>query len=127
MKLAGKVRSGYWDNMKILLIFLVVLGHYFGYGFVYGDLSEGRWIIPNAVYGFVYMFHMPLFSFVSGYFSKNLDKCRRRAVPQYLIPYILFNTLCVVMNYFLLGVPLVNPILQPYNHCLLYTSPSPRD
>ena len=111
-----KVRSGYWDNVKALLIFLVVLGHYFGYGFVYGDLSQGRMLIPNGIYGFVYMFHMPLFAFVSGYFSKNTDKCQKRAIPQYLIPYILFNTLCVVMNYFLLHVPLTNPILQPYNH-----------
>lgn len=111
-----KIRSAYWDNVKVLLMFLVVLGHYFGYGFVYGDLSGGRFFIPNGIYGFVYTFHMPMFSFVSGYFSKHTEKCHSRAVGEYLIPYLGFNTLCVVMNRLLLGVPLVNPITQPYNH-----------
>lgn len=111
-----KTRSAYWDNVKVLLMFLVVLGHYFGYGFVYGDLSGGRFLIPNGIYGFVYTFHMPMFTFVSGFFSKNTEKCRKRAVGEYLVPYLAFNTLCVVMNRFLLGVPLVNPITQPYNH-----------
>lgn len=111
-----KKRSAYWDNVKVLLIFLVVLGHYFGYGFVYGDLSEGRWLIPNGIYGFVYTFHMPLFAFVSGFFSKSTEKCQKRAVGEYLIPYLVFNTLCVVMNRLLLGVPLVNPVTNPYNH-----------
>lgn len=111
-----QARSSYWDNVKVLLIFLVVLGHYFGYGFVYGDLSQGRWLLPNAIYGFVYMFHMPLFAFVSGFFSKNADKCQRKAVPQYLIPYVVFNIICVLMNYFLLGVPITSLILEPYNH-----------
>lgn len=111
-----KRRSAYWDNVKVLLIFLVVLGHYFGYGFVYGDLSGGRWLIPNGIYGFVYMFHMPLFAFVSGFFSKNTEKCCKRAVGEYLIPYLAFNTLCVGMNRLLLGVPLVNPVTNPYNH-----------
>lgn len=111
-----QTRSSYWDNVKLLLIFLVVLGHYFGYGFVYGDLSEGRWTFPNAVYGFIYMFHMPLFAFVSGYFSKNVEKCREQAVRQYLMPYVVFNTICVVLNRLLLQVPLTNPIFEPYNH-----------
>lgn len=111
-----RTRSSYWDNVKVLLIFLVVLGHYFGYGFVYGDLSGGRWLIPNGIYGFVYMFHMPLFAFLSGFFSKNLDKSRKKAIPQYLIPYVVFNIICVIMNYFLLGVPITSLVLEPYNH-----------
>lgn len=111
-----KNRSVYFDNIKAFLIFLVVLGHYFGYGFVYGDLSEGRWLIPNGIYGFIYTFHMPLFAFISGFFSKNTEKCHNRAVREYLIPYLFFNTLCVVMNRLLLKVPLVNPVTNPYNH-----------
>lgn len=114
--MSEKVRSAYWDNVKLLLIFLVVLGHYFGYGFVYGDLSGGRFLIPNGIYGFVYTFHMPMFTFVSGFFSKNTEKCKKRALTEYLIPYLAFNTLCVVMNRLLLGVPLVNPVTNPYNH-----------
>lgn len=111
-----KKRIPYWDNVKLLLIFLVVLGHYFGYGFVYGDTSQGRWLLPNGIYGFVYTFHMPLFAFVSGFFSRNTKKCRKRAIGEYFLPYLVFNTLCILLNRLLLQVPMENPLLHPYNH-----------
>lgn len=51
-------RSSYWDTVKAVLIFLVVLGHT---GTALGD----------RVLSVIYAFHMPLFVFVSGYFSKK--------------------------------------------------------
>ena len=52
------------DNLKVILIFLVVFGH----------LIE-RYIDTNStllgVYMFIYTFHMPLFIFVSGFLSKK--------------------------------------------------------
>ncbi len=112
----SKERSSYWDNVKAVLIFLVVLAHYFGYGFVYGETSDGLWDLPNGIYGFIYMFHMPLFAFVSGLFSKNLEKARDTAFSRLLLPYVLFNALCVLMNRLLWHVPLTNPVFDPYNH-----------
>lgn len=44
--------------------------------------------ITKAVFCFIYSFHMPLFVFVSGYFSKNLEKRRKAAFEGLLIPYI---------------------------------------
>jgi len=45
----------------------------------------------RSIYIFIFMFHMPLFIYVSGYFSKNFDKCRRNAIKDLLVPYIVFN------------------------------------
>ncbi len=58
-------RVWYFDNVKALLIFLVVLGHV-----VEAGLKTGR---PGAMvtYLFIYTFHMPLFIFLAGYFSKR--------------------------------------------------------
>ncbi len=56
-------RSPYWDNIKGILIFLVVFAHCL-YGLTEKDLI-------SAIVKGVYFFHMPAFVFVSGYFSKR--------------------------------------------------------
>lgn len=75
-----------FDNMKGLLIFLVVFGH---------SLEYFRMANPVAkwLYIFIYLFHMPVFVFVSGYFSKNLQKGRETAVTSFLVPFLLLNTI----------------------------------
>ena len=64
---AVKERDPYFSNLKFILIFLVILGH----------LME-KYIYANHVlyiiYTVIYMVHMPLFAFISGYFSKNSYK-----------------------------------------------------
>jgi fucose 4-O-acetylase-like acetyltransferase len=42
------------------------------------------------------MITMPGFCFVSGYFSKKGDKCYQSAVFDFLMPYLIFNTLFVL-------------------------------
>ena len=57
-------RIALWDNLKLFLIFLVVLGHltlqYF--------YSSQMFCTVTMV---IYTFHMPAFVFVSGLFSKK--------------------------------------------------------
>jgi len=77
-------RNYLFDNLKVLLIFLVVFGHLL-------ERYIDKDLFLRSIYIFIFMFHMPLFIFVSGYFSKNLDKCRRNAIKDLLIPYIVFN------------------------------------
>lgn len=74
------------DNIKGILIFLVVLGHSL-------ELYRTDHLIVQILYMFIYLFHMPAFVFISGYFSKDVDKCRSTAFKSFFIPFILFNTL----------------------------------
>lgn len=62
-------RSHYWDNVKTFLIFLVVLGHYL-------LVIQKKTVLVEAVYWWIYSFHMPAFIFVSGYFAKSFAKKR---------------------------------------------------
>lgn len=62
-------RDNYWDSLKFVLIFLVVYGH------VTPRYLEGSQF-NMAIFNFIYMFHMPLFIFVSGRFSHIRDRKR---------------------------------------------------
>ncbi len=59
-------RNYHFDNIKALLIFLVVFGH----------LIEPLRDIPlfKSTYFIIYSFHMPLFILISGYFAKPTTK-----------------------------------------------------
>ena len=59
-----KERIALWDNVKFLLMIVVVVGH-----FINNDL-EGSHLYRSA-YIFIWSFHMPLFIFISGLFHKN--------------------------------------------------------
>ncbi|WP_278599952.1 acyltransferase family protein [Clostridium tertium] len=72
------------DNLKVILIFFVVFGHVIEY--YINDNS-----ILMTLYIFIYIFHMPLFIFISGYLSKNFYRMKRKAIRNLLIPYIIFN------------------------------------
>lgn len=56
-------RDKLFDSLKFLLICLVVFGHTI-------DTSTTKF--DHILFGFLYTFHMPLFIFISGYFSKNI-------------------------------------------------------
>ena len=61
-----KERDYFFDNLKAVLIFLVVLGH-----FLLPIHGKSVLVIIKRL---IYVFHMPLFVFVSGYFSKKIYK-----------------------------------------------------
>lgn len=70
-------RLNFWDNVKGILIVLVVLGH------LLERIPMGNTL---AGYKLIYLFHMPLFVFCSGYLaSSSTDKI----VKKILIPYII--------------------------------------
>ena len=79
-----KERNYLLDNLKVILIFFVVFGHTIEY-----YIKDSK--ILMTTYIFIYIFHMPLFIFISGYLSKNFYKMKRKAVKNLLIPYIIFN------------------------------------
>lgn len=77
------------DNIKSLLIVLVVLGHILEEISMKGSLGLIRCLI--------YSFHMPMFIFVSGYFSKK-DIESKTLIQNYLIPYFIFNTIWMILH-----------------------------
>jgi len=79
----------YYDNIKFILIFIVVVGHYCE------KYSEST--LLNGVFTFIYSFHMPLFIFLSGYFSKNIESQRIKDVRNLLIPYLIIQVLYFVI------------------------------
>ncbi|HNX60970.1 MAG TPA: acyltransferase family protein, partial [Spirochaetota bacterium] len=68
------------------LIFLVVAGHV-----IESYIYQSRALF--TAYGIIYSFHMPLFIFIAGYFSKNTGKCGRTAYRDILLPFFVFSPL----------------------------------
>lgn len=60
-------RNPFWDSLKVLLIFFVVYGH-----MIETCVENSK--LNQALYNTIYLFHMPLFVFVSGYFSHMKNK-----------------------------------------------------
>ena len=61
-----KERDYFFDNVKAVLMFLVVLGH-----LLLPIHGESFLVVVKRL---IYVFHMPLFVFVSGYFAKTFYK-----------------------------------------------------
>ncbi len=59
-----KQRTALWDNIKFLMITLVVIGHLV-------DNFTDQSNIFKSIFIFIYAFHMPLFFFVSGLFHSD--------------------------------------------------------
>lgn len=81
----NKIRDSYWDSLKFNLILLVVLGHTLEIVVTDGSFSR-------ALYNSIYLFHMPLFIFVSGRFSHVKDtKSFNRSIFKLLETLIIFQ------------------------------------
>ncbi len=87
----GKERDSLFDNLKGVLIFLVVFGH-----MIEEFVDKSR--ILFVVYAIVYSVHMALFIYISGYFSKDAEKSRKKAFYDFLLPYLLLNTVYQVFT-----------------------------
>lgn len=94
-----KERDYVFDNIKAILIYLVVIGHLINTEYAPSKIYE-------VIYYFIYFFHMPAFIFITGYFSKNLDKCRDTAVKNFLIPYIVIDLLSFLQECILRDKPI---------------------
>ncbi|MEE1025299.1 MAG: acyltransferase family protein [Acutalibacteraceae bacterium] len=81
-----------WDILKFILIFLVVLGHFI-------DASKpllNEYDKFKMAFFFIYSFHMPLFIFVSGLFSKKtINEKRYDKMFSYFLIY--FWTKVIIM------------------------------
>lgn len=82
-------RDPYFDNLKFILIACVVAGHAL-------EPLNATSPLSHALYNFIYFFHIPLFVFVTGYFSKQMDK-----IGGLVALYLVFETLYTLMDYVL--------------------------
>lgn len=97
-----KLRDARYCNLKLLLIFLVIYGHLIEPG-----IYQSK--VLMAQYKWIYLFHMPLFSFLSGLFLNDRKACGRQLIKM-LSLYIVLQSLAVWM-----GNGKVKP-LTPYWH-----------
>ncbi|MDW8809043.1 acyltransferase family protein [Streptomyces scabiei] len=83
----AKQRDAFFDNAKYLAIVLVAMGH------AWEPLTDHS-RAAEALYMFVYTFHMPAFIIISSYFSRSFDMRPdrlRRLVTGIAVPYVLFE------------------------------------
>lgn len=76
-------RSFYWDNLKGILILLVVFAHFL-YQFIGNSAISG-------IVNFIYTFHMPVFVFVSGYFGKSERSQSFKGIIKLAFLFFVFN------------------------------------
>lgn len=80
-------RDAFFDNAKFFAILLVVIGH---------SMEPLRDHLRLAAAGYltIYIFHMPAFIVIAGYFTKNFEATPRkiqRLVSGVVVPYLIFE------------------------------------
>ena len=108
MLFENKQRDNFADFLKYFLIWMVVLGHFIN---LY-QRSAGPF---GGLYNCIYSFHMPLFVFISGYFSKRMNTYRRKNIDTLLYPFIVFQILNIIYTLIVRIEPLKNNIFYPYH------------
>lgn len=87
-------RISYIDNLKAVLILLVILGHSIQY-------SEINNFEKNIIARYIYSFHMPLFMLISGYLSYKIEytfyNIKKRFV-QLVIPFVIWSVIGMVIT-----------------------------
>jgi len=104
----GSSRDPFFDNAKMLLVTLVVVGHSWT---LLPDVSTS-----SPVYVFLYSFHVPAFVLVTGYLSRSFTFTRRnlhKLVTTVVVPYLVFETL----------LALFRTVVGHENFGVLYISP----
>jgi fucose 4-O-acetylase-like acetyltransferase len=106
----AKQRDSYFDNAKFITALLVVVGH------VWAEFNDSGAV--EAAYRTVYAFHMPVFVFIAGYFSRGFMRSPekfRSLVPTLVVPYLIFIVLYRAQIVLLKDVPLdVSDLFLPH-------------
>ncbi|MDL4776054.1 MULTISPECIES: acyltransferase family protein [Thermomonosporaceae] len=114
-----KERDPFFDNAKFLAILLVVMGHSLA-NLLNVPLARG-------LYLFIYMFHMPLFIVVTGYFSRNWTFSggkARKLITNVGVPYVVFEIAYSLYDWLAgrneLEISLLNPYFLTWFLCALF-------
>ena len=89
----SETREARWDNIKAVMILCVVLGHV-----MYRLIDDSA--AARSLYFFVYIFHMPVFIFLSGMFSKKAVREKNLGrVCEFLLIYLVMKFLDAFSGY----------------------------
>ena len=100
-----KVRDEQIDCVKYCLILVVISGHVLEYSETTTCVKIWEWI---------YIFHMPLFVFISGYFSRKKDKNLWPSIWKLLEPLIVFQSVAIITKLINGGETSIIDILTPW-------------
>ena len=94
-------RDGRLDSLKGFLILLVILGHIIGESEITHCNSIGYWF--GRIKLWIYLFHMPLFVLLSGYFSKRKSSTGEffQSLKEIALTLLIFQTISLLFQYFL--------------------------
>lgn len=91
----NKIRDNYFDNLRGFLIICVIVGNSLEY------ISPST-VNPHYLILFLYMFHMPLFTFISGYFCKKSSRSTVEKVIDTTKIYLFAQTFYFIFNRYIL-------------------------
>lgn len=92
----NKTRDNYFDNLRGFLIICVIIGNSLEY------ISPSS-VNPHYLILFLYMFHMPLFTFISGYFCKKSKRSTVEKVIDTSKIYLLAQIFYYIFNRYVLN------------------------
>ncbi|MFA1539700.1 acyltransferase family protein [Actinomadura monticuli] len=104
-----KERDPFFDNAKYFAILLVVAGHSLA-NLLNVPMAKGLYI-------FIYLFHMPLFIVITGYFSRNWTFAggkARKLITHVGVPYVVFETAYSLYDWLAGRNTLEISLLNPY-------------
>ncbi len=106
----GRVRDPLFDNAKMILIVLVVVGH------TWSQLPESTAVV--WAYDFLYSWHMPAFVIVTGYLSRSMawEPARIWALVTTLaVPYVIFEAALTFVHVRFGGAEVNDFLLVPHS------------
>lgn len=88
----NKERISKWDNAKLILILLVVVGHV-------AEYYKSKSTLLLSTRFFIYAFHMPAFILLAGLFSKKIvDNYSLMKILKYPLLYLILKSLLYIAN-----------------------------
>jgi len=106
---ARRSREPFFDNAKMLLVTLVVVGHSWT---LFPDWSDS-----SPVYHFLYVWHVPAFVVVTGYLSRSFTFTRRnvhRLMTTVVVPYFVVETLLALFRTVFGGEHMTTLYIEPH-------------
>jgi len=115
----ARQRDPWFDNAKMALVTLVVIGHSWTLLPLFsGDSgSDAAKAVDGWLYHFLYAWHIPAFAIVTGYLSRSFEYTRARMwslVTTVAVPYVIFEGLLVAFRHHFGGVEFAKVWANPH-------------